>query len=225
MSSRVYLAILINFSIFATPWRRIIHATELIASSHQTLAYRIEVDVERPLKDFMSTNREMQSLSTIQGNLATMAREIENATDRAEKLRKKGPKIGAGKMANAASDIESATSQWNSQAPFVFESLQAVDETRLNHLRDVLTQFQTYEIDQAQRTREAAENCFNALLDAETASEIKAFVTKTLESKPKPERQSSRPAIANALAPPSSSDDNRSQVSGKSTGGLQSDSG
>jgi F-BAR domain only protein len=207
-------------SIFSTPWQKIVSATEALADSHHQLAQKIEVDVERPLRDFATTNREMQAMSTISGNLAAMAKEIDNTRKKADKLKDKGAKAAAGKVANATSDMENATSQWDSQAPYVFEKLQAVDESRLNHLRDVLTQFQTHEVDQVERNRISAEETLNVLLNVETADEIKTFSLKTQSGKLKPERKHSNISTpSRSLAPPpttpsTQADDGSSQRSG-----------
>lgn len=154
-------------------------ALETLADSHHKLAQKIETDVERPLRDFASSNREMQAMSTIQGNLTSMAHDIENAEKQNARLADKGGKAATGKVANATSNLENAKSQWDSQAPYVFENLQAVDETRLNHLRDCLTQFQTHEVDLVERNRVTAEQCLNVLLNVETADEIKTFALRT----------------------------------------------
>ena len=58
-----------------------------------------------------------------------------------------------------------------------------MDETRVNHLRDVLTQFQTHEVDQVERSRTSAESCLNALLNLETADEIKTFAVRVQEGR------------------------------------------
>ncbi len=94
----------------------------------------------------------MQNIHTISANLHTMARELEDAQEKSDKLVRKGGKANAQKVDQATSKLESATQQWESQAPFIFETLQALDEQRINHLRDVLTQFETHEVDQATRT-------------------------------------------------------------------------
>ncbi|PVI00492.1 hypothetical protein DM02DRAFT_614252 [Periconia macrospinosa] len=164
-----------NLGIFSTPWQKIIAATEAIAESHHLLAQRIEADVERPLREFTSTNREVQAMSNISGNLAAMARDIDSAKNKAEKLRNKGSKAKASAVASAVGEVENATIQWESQAPYVFEKLQAVDESRLNHLRDALTQFQTHEVDQVERNRISAEDTLNVLLNIETADEIQTW--------------------------------------------------
>ncbi|OAX84366.1 hypothetical protein ACJ72_01258 [Emergomyces africanus] len=163
--------------VFQVPWQRIISATETLAESHETLSHEIEVDVERPLKEYASKNSDMQSISTMQHDLANLAKELESAKKKADKLKDKGPKA-ASKTSSAISAAQDVVQQWESRAPFVFEHLQAVDEHRLNHLRDVLTQYETHEVDQIERTRQSAESCLNALLNVQTDEEIRAFTTK-----------------------------------------------
>ena len=163
---------------------------DTLANSHNTLAQRIESDVERPLKNFQSQNREMQAVNTIQGNLLAIAKDVDNAQRKASKL--SGGK-SANKIANATSDVEAANQMWESQAPYVFEQLQALDESRVNHLRDVLTQLETHEADQVEKSRASAESCLNSILNINTTEEISAFVARQTANAPTiPERQASR---------------------------------
>ncbi|KAJ5950428.1 Fps/Fes/Fer/CIP4 homology [Penicillium vulpinum] len=163
--------------IFQIPWQRIISATETLAVSHEILANKIEEDVERPLRDFSSKSPEMKSMPGIQSSLAGLAKNVETAQKKVDKARARGAK-GADKLASEIANAEEVHQQWDSRAPFVFEQLQAADETRLNHLRDVLTQLETHEVDQVERGRQAAESCLNLLLNVETADEIKTFAAR-----------------------------------------------
>ena len=179
-----------------------------MAESHYALAQKIENDVERPLREFTSTDSEYQAMTIIHGNLTTMAKEVEAANRKAVRLREKGTKAAAGKVASATAEVDSANNQWESQAPFIFEKLQAVDESRIDHLRDILTQLQTHELDQIERTRSAAEKCLNALLNVNTREEILTFVNKYRKDQYINERQpaepTSSPAVANRI--PTTSD-------------------
>ncbi|TKX26967.1 hypothetical protein C1H76_0721 [Elsinoe australis] len=165
-----------ELGVFATPWSALISALDTLADTHHNLAQKIEADVEQPLRLFNSQNQEMTGMSNIQGNLHSLAKDIDSAQKKLDKLGQKGTaqKIGA-----ASKDLDNAQTQWEAQAPFVFESLQSLDENRLNHLRDVLTQFQTHEVDKVERNRIAAESCLNVLLTVETADEIKTFAMRT----------------------------------------------
>ncbi|PNS17536.1 Cytoskeletal protein syp1 [Sphaceloma murrayae] len=165
-----------DLGVFATPWSAVISALDTLADTHHNLAQKIESDVEQPLRLFNSQNQEMTGMSNIQGNLQSLAKEIDGAQKKLEKLGQKGT---AQKIQAASQDLDKAQTQWEAQAPFVFESLQALDENRLNHLRDILTQLQTHEVDKVERNRVAAEQCLNVLLSVETGDEIKTFAART----------------------------------------------
>lgn len=156
-------------------------------------------------------------MTNIQGNLGALAKEYDSAHSKADRNRGKSTR----RADNVEQDIENASSQWDSQAPYVFEQLQAVDESRLNHLRDVLTQLQTHELDQVEKNRVATEQVLNSLLGVNTADEIKAFSlrnagggggagTSAANTRPRQGRRQSR-VIDNAssLAPPATSDTRR----------------
>lgn len=207
-------------SIFSGTWTTLVSALESLAESHQTLAQKIEVDVERPLRDFGSTNREMQAMSTIQGNLTSMAKDVENAQKKSERLNSKG----SNNASRADSELEGAQSQWTSQSPYVFQSLQSLDEARLNHLRDVLTQLQTHEIDTVEKTREPAEAVLNGLLNIDTADEIKTYAVRVSNGDvvPKETKIRNRQSIfvPPSLPPSSRQDDGASMRSGTGKSGV-----
>lgn len=171
-------------SVFSTPWKKIVDSVQALAESHHSLALNIEVDVERPLRDFANTNREMKAVPTMSGNLLSLAKDLDEANKAAKKQREKGGKASADKVASATSAVENAQGQWDSQAPYVFEQLQAADETRLNHLRDLLTQYQTHVIESASGTSSSEEETLNALLNVQTADEVSTFVAKAIAGQP-----------------------------------------
>lgn len=135
------------------------------------------------------SNREMSGIPTIQGNLSTIAKELEDAQEKSEKLAKKGGKASTMKMDTAASRLQTANSQWDAQAPFIFETLQALDELRLNHLRDVLTQYETLESDQVERNKKTIESTINSLLEIDTSQEITSWAAASVAGKPITERK------------------------------------
>lgn len=128
-------------------------------------------------------------MQTVASNLATMARELEDAKEKVEKLSKKGGKASALKVDTATARLESASSQWESQAPFILETLQALDEQRCNHLRDVLTQYETHEVDQSDRLRASANDALATIVEADTSLEIENFANRVTAGKPKVERR------------------------------------
>lgn len=152
------------------PWQRIVSGTENLAASHETLANKIESDVETPLRSWATRNRGMQDLASAQGNLNNIAKELSSAQKKAAK--------GGRRADTASTNVEDASRQWEAQAPYVFEQLQVIDELRVNHLRDVLTQFETHEVDSIEKNKISAESCLGALLNVETSDEIKTFAAR-----------------------------------------------
>jgi hypothetical protein len=191
--------------IFSTPWHKIVTSTETLAQSHHSLAQNLGQDVELPLRDFGTSSREMQAMTSITGNLQTIGKDVEAAQKKAEKLKEKGGKAAAGKVATAATDVENAQGQWDSQAPYVFERLQALDEARIDHLRNVLTQYQTHVIESSSSISTSAEDCLNALLNIQTADEIKTYALKSTRTLPATTAAKRRMSRAD-LQPPSASD-------------------
>lgn len=193
-------------SIFQTPWQRIVASTENLAASHEVLAGKIQSDVENPLRQFATKDRAMQAVTSSQPNFASMAKELSTTQKKADKLNAKG----GSRADEASTSVDNAARQWESQAPFVFEQLQLLDERRVNHLRDVLTQLQTHEVDQVERNRASAESCLNALLNVETSDEIRTYAAKIGSGgRPPPPVQrrssaagSSRPMSSSLQAPP-----------------------
>ncbi|KAJ2963367.1 hypothetical protein NQ176_g10860 [Zarea fungicola] len=178
---------------FQTPWARILGAVERIAQSHHQFATGIERDVEIPLRGFQQRN-DVLNINTIATNLTNVGKELEDARDKADKLNKKGGKASSQKMDAASVKLDSSQQEWDSQAPFVFETLQALDESRVNQLRDALTQYQTHESDQAQRTQTIAGETLAVTIEIETESEIRGFVQGAVGDRPMaPRRSSTRP--------------------------------
>ncbi|RDW79550.1 hypothetical protein BP6252_04188 [Coleophoma cylindrospora] len=218
-----------ELGIFTAPWQKIVSSVDSIAESHKRLSERIEKDVEQPLRGFTASNKEMQAMVSVQGNLSSMAKELEDAKSQSEKLSRKGGKASAQKVEAATSRLETANGQWDTQAPFIFETLQALDERRLNHLRDVLTQLETHEADQVERSRVTAEQTLNSLLEVDTAQEVKNFARDAVAGKPKlerrpPMRQTSSMTSSSAVAPPPTrgQDDAESETSGRNESGSDS---
>jgi hypothetical protein len=180
-----------ELGVFQGPWNRITEAVENIAQTHHRLAERVEKDVEQPLRSFQQ-RKDVQNMNTISANLASMARDLDDAQDKSDKLSKKGAKANAQKVEAASARLESVSQQWQSQAPFIFETLQALDESRVNQLRDLLTQYQTHEADAAQQTQDHAAATLAIMLEISTETEVLSFAQKVTGNKRAPTRASTR---------------------------------
>ncbi|ODA81057.1 hypothetical protein RJ55_04019 [Drechmeria coniospora] len=163
-----------ELGVFQAPWLRIVDGVERVSQHHHLFAERIENDVERPLRSYQQRS-DYQNMHQISTNLGSMAKDLEDAQEKSDKLNKKANKASTQKIDAAAAKLESASQQWESQSPFIFETLQALDETRINQLRDQLTQYQTHEADLAQRSQLNTAETLAVLLEVSTEKEIQDF--------------------------------------------------
>ncbi|CCU74278.1 BAR superfamily protein [Blumeria hordei DH14] len=205
-----------DMGVFDSPWRQIMAATDDIARFHSDFAECIDKDIEQPLRNFTTTNSEMSGITTMQGNILSLSKELEEAQDKIEKLNRRGTKVNVHKADLASNRLQAAIQQWEAQAPFVFETLQALDERRLNHLRDVLTQYQTHEADINERIRKSVESTLKFLLDVDTEIEIKNWSQAGAPGKSLLKSNSSGGANSSAVPPQTASSfhgDNQSENS------------
>ncbi|KAF4123080.1 F-BAR domain only protein [Geosmithia morbida] len=207
-----------ELGVFQGPWTRVIEDVEKVALSHHQFAENVERDVETPLRSF-HLRKDVADMSTMSANLSTMAKTLDEAQRDNEKLGRKGAKVSVQKLADASAKLESATQQWESTAPYIFESLQALDESRINHLRDVLTQYQTNETDCAQRKLDASANTLSQLLEISTETEVLGFVDKVSSARERTPTQHSnrRSSIVETQTSPTPSNLGAASALGQST--------
>ena len=175
-------------SVFQPVWDSIIRSVDTAAVAHHIYSDGLLRDVETPLRTFQQ-KQEFTSMNTISSNLQGVVKELEDSQDKAEKLSRKGGKNNVQKLTAANQRLEAASQQWDVQAPFIFETLQALDEQRTNHLRDVLTQYETFEVDQANQLQATAEALLNQILEVQTADEIQTYVLSITQSRPRLQRR------------------------------------
>jgi hypothetical protein len=148
-------------------------------------------------------------MESILGNIQALAKDVDNANKRQEKLNSKGGKADAQKVASAATSVEDAELQWDSQAPYVFERLQEVDEVRLELLQKCLTQFQTFADETRNSASASLEECLNALLNIQIADDVVLFSQRaqqgavpTIRERRMSRSQQPVPSESSTLAPP-----------------------
>ncbi|RPA79098.1 hypothetical protein BJ508DRAFT_145823 [Ascobolus immersus RN42] len=190
-----------DLGVFQTAWTKLVKSTQDLAQAHTTFSHSLEKDVERRLRDFVNTNKEWSEFRKVEPSLSKIAEEVDLAEKKSDKLKKRGTKAQAQKVADAASGVEKAMNEWESQAPFVFEQLQQVDEVRIGNLRDALTQYHTLEADCAQKAMQYAQDSLTTLLDVNPNDEIKAFASRTTNGKARIERTRSRTGTAHSNTP------------------------
>lgn len=194
-------------SLFLPAWKQVLAEADEAAHNHYIFTQRVEKDVEIPLRNYMSEATEAKEFNSQKTNMASLATTAATAQRDSDKLTAKGGKANASKLESANSKLQNAHQQWDAQAPFIMETFQMLDEARLNHLRELLTQYQTHELQALTDRRRSIEKAMNALLEVDTAQEIKNWAQAMTVGKPITERRarqlSMNPSIGSVASPDS----------------------
>lgn len=165
-----------NLGTLAEAWNEIVHGLRENSKASESYARRLRGDIEQPIKNFSQKSTAWSDLRTTHDDLSTLAKQFMESEAALTKAKRKS-QVKAGP---AYSHLNQIQSQWESQAPLIFDQFETVDEARLAFLKDSLTSFQTMEIDKAQTGTKAGERCLNALLTYEPKDEIQSFVANTV---------------------------------------------
>jgi len=86
----------------------------------------------------------------------------------------------------------------------MFEKLQLLDETRLNHLRDVFTQYETFHTDLNERGAKNVQQILDVILEIKTEEEISSWARANISGKSITERSARQLSTAGSgsTAPP-----------------------
>ncbi|KAG0342851.1 hypothetical protein BG004_005567 [Podila humilis] len=135
---------------FAAPWEKLsLESTEL-ATLHGQFSLRITNEIERPLRDFPKTHPEWQNLALAEANCSRIAKEFEEKQAKVTKYTRAVERV-SGKKAEAAEQklmdytkqLESTRTAWRLEGPVVLQKYHTVDHCRLEHLKQMVTEFET----------------------------------------------------------------------------------
>ncbi|KAI7822710.1 Muniscin C-terminal mu homology domain-containing protein [Gamsiella multidivaricata] len=171
---------------FTAPWEKLNAETVELATLHGQLSLRITNEVERPLRDFAKTNSEWQNLSLAETNCNRIAKEFDEKQVKVAKYTKAVERV-SGKKAEAAEQklidytkqLESTRTAWRLEGPVILQKYQAVDQSRLDNLKQVVSAFEAIQtevmlqiVEMSSRTSTSTSE-FDPIMDIELfASEI-----------------------------------------------------
>lgn len=161
--SRRNFSSLQNSGLFEAVWMTILSSTRDNSKAASSFAHKIHHDVEQPLRHF-SSQPQWEDMKTLHRELETLAHTYQSNDD---KLRKK----------NKHPDDETRA-QWESQAPYLLEQSEIIDESRLGYLKNSLTTFGTIEADYSDKSLKISEKILNNVLSFEPLDELAAFAAQ-----------------------------------------------
>ncbi|KAF5093411.1 hypothetical protein D0Z00_004074 [Geotrichum galactomycetum] len=149
--------------LFEAVWMSILSSTRDNSKAASSFAHKIHHDVEQPLRHF-SSQPQWEDMKTLHKELETLAHTYQSNDD---KLRKK-----------SKHPDDETRAQWESQAPYLLEQSEVIDESRLGYLKNSLTTFGTIEADYSDKSLKISEKILNNVLSFEPLDELAAFAAQ-----------------------------------------------
>lgn len=147
--------------LFEAIWLAVVRSTGEVADASNSLAHKIQHDVEQPLRRYCAKSPQWMDMKVLQDELETLGQNFKNSVDHRKKKHGDSP--------------EEVRSQWENQAPYILEQVETIDESRLGHLKNLLTTFGTLEADKSEKTMKISETVLNGILSYEPIDDVAAY--------------------------------------------------
>lgn len=148
--------------LFEAIWLAVVRSTGEVADASNSLAHKLQHDVEQPLRRYCSSKSpQWMDMKVLQDELETLGQNFKNSVDQRKKKHGDSP--------------EEVRAQWENQAPYILEQVETIDESRLGHLKNLLTTFGTLEADKSEKTMKISEMVLNSILSYEPLDDVAAY--------------------------------------------------
>lgn len=189
--------------LFEAVWLGVVRSTKDSAKASGSFASKIHHDIEQPLRYFCAKSPQWADMKVLHDELDTLSHSFKVNDDKLDKLRKKKH----GQTEAQQHSLDEVRAQWESQAPYILEQAEVIDESRLGYLKNLLTTFGTIEADRSEKSLKISEGVLNNILSFEPIDDVAAYaaqVSKGGEMAPAPSSHSMRSALSHRPDRPTS---------------------
>ncbi|KAI8350567.1 Muniscin C-terminal mu homology domain-containing protein [Mortierella sp. GBAus27b] len=170
---------------FTAPWEKLSAEAMELATLHTQLSSRITSEVERPLRDFARTHPEWQNLTLAEANCNRIAKEFDDRHSKVTKYTKAVEKV-SGKKAEAAEqklteytrNLDSIRSAWRLEGPVILQKYQSVDQSRLEHLKQIASTFEAIQTEIMLQIVEISGNTSASIGEFDPLMDIELFTSE-----------------------------------------------
>lgn len=155
-------------------WASIVKSTRDSAEASMGFANKIHKEVQRPLRQFHKS-AEWLDTRMLEDELEKLGNAYKSHDETVEKLRRKSP---SRQTEVAQQSLGQIRVQWESQAPYIVDQVEAIDERRLGQIKTALTTFGTVQSDCANKGVAASEAVLSSVLAYDPSQDVAAFAAK-----------------------------------------------
>lgn len=154
------IAELSKSGLFEGVWLQVLSSTRENAKAASSFATKIHKEIEAPLRQYTTRSAQWADMKVLQSELETLANTVK-----------------LDKHRNTRANDENRV-QWESQAPFLLEQAETIDESRLGYLKNALTTYGTVEADYSDKSLKISEKVLNNVLSYEPMDEIATYAAQ-----------------------------------------------
>ncbi|KAI1316777.1 hypothetical protein EDD11_009516 [Mortierella claussenii] len=167
------------------PWEKLNAESVELATLHGQFSLRISNEIERPLRDFARTHPEWQNLALAEGNCNRLAKEFDEKqvkvakyTKTAEKLSGKKGEAAEQKLMDYTKQLENTRTAWRLEGPVVLQKYQGLDQSRLEHLKQIVTAFEAIQTEIVLQIAEMSGRTSTSIAEFDPVMDMELFASE-----------------------------------------------
>ncbi|KAG0199810.1 hypothetical protein BGX28_006983 [Mortierella sp. GBA30] len=170
---------------FTAPWEKLSAESTELAALHGQFSLRISNEIERPLRDYARINSEWQNLPLAETNCNRIAKEFDEKqakvtkyTRAVEKVSGKKAETAEQKLMDYTKQLESTRTAWRLEGPIVLQKYQSVDQSRLEHLKQVITTFEAIQTETVLQVAEMSGRTSSSVAEFDPLMDMELFASE-----------------------------------------------
>ncbi|KFH67494.1 hypothetical protein MVEG_06226 [Podila verticillata NRRL 6337] len=167
---------------FAAPWDKLSAESTELATLHGQFSLRISNEIEKPLRDFSRTQPEWQNLTLAEANCNRIAKEFDEKqvkvakyTRAVERVSGKKAEATEQKLMDYTKQLESTRSAWRLEGPVVLQKYHSVDQSRLEHMKQMVSAFEAIQTEIVLQIAEMASRTSSSVAEFDPVMDIELY--------------------------------------------------
>ncbi|KAF9148216.1 hypothetical protein BG015_010063 [Linnemannia schmuckeri] len=170
---------------FTAPWEKLNAETVELATLHGQYSLRISNEIERPMRDFAKNHPEWQNIALAETNCNRIAKEFDEKqlkvtkyTKAVEKVSGKKAEVAEQKLMDYTKQLESTRTAWRLEGPVILQKYQNLDQSRLDHMKQMLALFETLQTETALQIAELSGRTSSSAAEFDSIMDLELFASE-----------------------------------------------
>ncbi|KAI9000206.1 Muniscin C-terminal mu homology domain-containing protein [Gaertneriomyces semiglobifer] len=190
---------------FTDVWDQVLDAASQTSAAHMTFAKELSLNLEKTLRTRVQTDPDWSKLKQYESEFGKATREYDDRVIKHLKAVTKSQRKGGSekldkKSAEALAAREVAKETWLPLAIETFQKFQAMDESRLNNLKETMSRFAELDSKHGATRAAISDGVLASAMNFDVAGDINAFCVQKTNMQPGSSNQYSLPDVSSSAA-------------------------